>query len=208
MSNWDESLYRYYDDLYEFSDELCELEIGFICERHYGEQLVNCTATIDLWGCLCQTQVSKAGTSNYIPQLLWNVITCPDPWYQLLAHSSPYVSPIWRNDAAYARMPRFGAVLLRLSWQGNVFRIAGPLWGESTGRRWVLLAMGQWCRALMFYVFVLLVWTSYWIKDWVAGAWFETPWRICDAAAMGRHWTKGNVIEVVPNILTDQLIAI
>ena len=24
----------------------------------------------------------KAGTSNYIPQYMWDVITCPCPWYQ------------------------------------------------------------------------------------------------------------------------------
>ena len=28
-----------------------------------------------------QKQVSWAGTSNYIPQYLWDVITCPCPWY-------------------------------------------------------------------------------------------------------------------------------
>ena len=29
------------------------------------------------WGLVCQKQVSKAGTSNYIPQYMWDVITCP-----------------------------------------------------------------------------------------------------------------------------------
>ena len=36
-------------------------------------------------GLLCEKQVSRAGTSNYIPQILWEVITCPCPWYLLLA---------------------------------------------------------------------------------------------------------------------------
>ena len=39
-------------------------------------------------GVLCQKQVSRAGTSNYIPQKLWDVITCPCPWYLLLAQHS------------------------------------------------------------------------------------------------------------------------
>ena len=29
------------------------------------------------WGVLCQEQASRAGTSNDIPQNLWDVITCP-----------------------------------------------------------------------------------------------------------------------------------
>ena len=40
---------------------------------------------------LCQKQVSRVGTSNYIPQYLWDVITCPCPWYLLLAQHSPYM---------------------------------------------------------------------------------------------------------------------
>ena len=30
-------------------------------------------------GVLCQKRVSRAGTSDYIPQILWDVITCPYP---------------------------------------------------------------------------------------------------------------------------------
>ena len=34
---------------------------------------------------------SRTWTSNYIPQILWDVITCPCPWYLLLVqHSSIY----------------------------------------------------------------------------------------------------------------------
>ena len=39
-----------------------------------------------LWGLLWQKQVWRAGTVSYIPQYLWDVITCPCPWYLLLAH--------------------------------------------------------------------------------------------------------------------------
>ena len=37
------------------------------------------------WGVLCQKQVSN----NHIPQFLWDVITCPCPWYLLLAQHFP-----------------------------------------------------------------------------------------------------------------------
>ena len=38
-----------------------------------------------IWWVLCQKQVSRAGTSIYFPQYLWDVITCPCPRYLLLA---------------------------------------------------------------------------------------------------------------------------
>ena len=41
-------------------------------------------------GGVYQKQVSKAGTSNYIPQIQWDMITCPCPWYLLLAQHSWY----------------------------------------------------------------------------------------------------------------------
>ena len=40
-------------------------------------------------GVSCQKQVSRTGTSNYIPQYLWDVIICPCPWYPFVVqHSS------------------------------------------------------------------------------------------------------------------------
>ena len=39
-----------------------------------------------IWGLVWQKHVSRAGTSNYIPQILWDVITCPCPWYLFLTH--------------------------------------------------------------------------------------------------------------------------
>ena len=43
-------------------------------------------------GMLHQKQVSRAGTSNYTPQFLWDVITSHCSWYLFLAqHSSFYI---------------------------------------------------------------------------------------------------------------------
>ena len=40
-------------------------------------------------GMLCEKQVSRTGTSNYTPHILWDVITCLCPGYLLLSqHSS------------------------------------------------------------------------------------------------------------------------
>ena len=44
---------------------------------------------------VCQKQVSRAGTSNYILQILWYVITCPCPWYPLLTQKSS-TDKAWR----------------------------------------------------------------------------------------------------------------
>ena len=35
------------------------------------------------WWFMCQKQVSRVGTKNYIPYILWDVVTCPCPWYLL-----------------------------------------------------------------------------------------------------------------------------
>ena len=39
---------------------------------------------------LRQKQVSRAETCNSIPQMLWNVITSPSPWYLFLGHHSAF----------------------------------------------------------------------------------------------------------------------
>ena len=36
------------------------------------------------WGVFCQKQMSRTETSNYIPQYMWDVITCLRPWDMLL----------------------------------------------------------------------------------------------------------------------------
>ena len=46
-----------------------------------------------IWGLLCQEQVSRAWTCNYIPQYLWDVIIYPCPWYLLLAQHFWYILP-------------------------------------------------------------------------------------------------------------------
>ena len=45
-----------------------------------------------VWGVLCKKQVSRAGSSNYIPRYLWDVITCACPRYPILAQQQQ----VWR----------------------------------------------------------------------------------------------------------------
>ena len=42
----------------------------------------------DIWGLASQKQASRVGISNYIPQYLWDVISCPCHLYLLPAHKS------------------------------------------------------------------------------------------------------------------------
>ena len=48
------------------------------------------------------------------------------------------------------------------SWNGNIFRVAGPLCGEFTGHRWIK-PKGQWRGALMFSL--ICAWTNDWANN-------------------------------------------
>ena len=38
-----------------------------------------------MWGLVCQRWLSMIGTKVNIPQILWDVMTCLEPWYRFLA---------------------------------------------------------------------------------------------------------------------------
>ena len=69
----------------------------------------------------------------------------------------------------------FSSCLWLLHWHeimvtssnGNNFRVTGPLWGESTGYRWIPLTKGQWRGALMFSL--ICDWTNGWANNRGAG---------------------------------------
>ena len=66
---------------------VCLLNINIVVKM---ETMNVHSAICSIWTILagCQKQVARAGTSNYIPQILWDVMTCPCPWYLRLAHKS------------------------------------------------------------------------------------------------------------------------
>ena len=67
------------------------------------------------WWVLCQKQVSMAGTSNYAPQYLWDVITCPCPWYLLPASCTTHL-----NSYSIAVEKRTWCILWRWHWKANI----------------------------------------------------------------------------------------
>ena len=67
---------------------------GLVQERCHSSVLamelrLSCSNPSICW-LVCQKQVSRTGTSNHIAQILWDVITCPCPWYLQLARKSLY----------------------------------------------------------------------------------------------------------------------
>ena len=55
-----------------------------------------CMEDVYRWGVLCQEQCSRAETSNYIPQILWGVITlsaCDTCFW----HNTPHTALQWRH---------------------------------------------------------------------------------------------------------------
>ena len=87
-------------------------------------------------GILCHSKVSRAGTSNYIPQTLWDVITCPpaiDTCFWLLYRSvllmiynqNPHLS--WVSDLSTYRL---------IYWMGiskcALFETSFSLWSIVT----------------------------------------------------------------------------
>ena len=55
--------------------------------------------------CYCQLRsfVSEAviySRNEYIPQILWDVITCPCPWYLFRSHNTPRLSVVGKKQKA------------------------------------------------------------------------------------------------------------
>ena len=64
---------------------------------------------------------------------------------------------------------------MKTPWQGNAIRFTFPLWGESTGHRWIPITKVQWCRARCF---ALLARTTH----CKISRWFEMSWLSCHVA--------------------------
>ena len=71
-----------------------------------------------IWWIVCQKQVSRARTNNYIPHYLCGVITNPWPYY-LLLYSAQVLPKLHRSEC------------LMMSWWRHTVRIAGPLSGNN-----------------------------------------------------------------------------
>ena len=69
------------------------------------------------WTLVCQKKVSRAGTSIYIPQYMWDVITCPCPWCHDVSFWH-YSSPVIRQEHI---QPLVCSWWLRLHCLGNIW---------------------------------------------------------------------------------------
>ena len=81
-----------------------------------------------------------------------------------------------------------------IKWKG--FRITGPLWGESTGYRWIPLTMCQLCGVFLD---ISLKRTNEWIawnkllsKQWRL-CWLEMLWQPCSVTLMIMLCNKRNI---------------
>ena len=75
------------------------------------------------WRVLRQKQVSRTGTSNYNPHILWGVIICPCPWYLLLTqHSSTVLICDWIRFSSSVVITIFRSRWLHPHWTRNIHR--------------------------------------------------------------------------------------
>ena len=83
--------------------------------------------------------------------------------------------------------------IMMTSWNGNIFCVIGPLWGESTGHRWIPLTKSTDAELWSFLVFFDL-YLDKWFSKQSGRRWFETPshslWRRRNVASSGHTEIK------------------
>ena len=94
----------------------------------------------------------------------------------LRRHMASLVNMMWYNHIRHTVNEND----MMTSWNGNIFRVAGPLWGESIGDRWIPLTKPV-TRTfdVVFDVRLDKRLNRQW-KCW----WFETPLCSCDVTVM------------------------
>ena len=87
-------------------------------------------------GVLCQKQVSRAGTSKYMPRILWDVITCPCcPWY---LHNTPLSwEEFCRLAVPVGRMDLVGKICDIQNWFNALTATINTSQPEEYGRHFV-----------------------------------------------------------------------
>ena len=141
--------------------------IRFSHVRHKHRGLNN------MWGVFCQKQVSRAGTSNYTPQILWDVIASPCYWYLLLAQ---HASQAFRTSNTWWRHQMETISALLAVCAGN-----SPVTGEFPAQR---------PATRSFDIFFDLGLYQQLSKQW-RRRWFKTPWhslwRYCNECCWERY---------------------
>ena len=82
---------------------------------------------------------------------------------------------------------------MMIAWDGNVFRVTGPLWGESTDYPWIPITKSQRCWPSIFLFDVCLNKELIKQSSW---RWLETPWRLCDVTVMDEPIVLTNNLKI------------
>ena len=107
---------------------------------------------------LCQKHVSRSGTSHYIPQCLWDVITCPCPWY--LSMSQHFSYSVHTKHYAH-RLPFCDLISVDF---GHIFHIKDYFAG--TGKLVLLIyKYWNWCRCIQRKDSAGVILTASWFND-------------------------------------------
>ena len=77
-------------------------------------------------------------------------------------HASPWVG-ITRIVLGTDLTPVYGYLSMMTSSNGTIFRVTGPLWGESTGHRWIPLTKARDAELRVFSF--TCVWTNGWVNN-------------------------------------------
>ena len=104
--------------------------------------IYTCVSVIDIWTYMVQNQSSICSLYWFEARLEWRHLK--------FIWSIPNITGHWKwkkatecIDLAYCWQ------IMMASSNGNIFRVTGPLWGESTGHRWIPLTKANdtelWC---------------------------------------------------------------
>ena len=92
--------------------------------------IFRCWSLTWLWGLVCQKQVSRVGTCNYIPKILKVAINCPGPFVpQVVIYHPSLGIDVFTNKMR----TRFNDDIINV----NIVRVTGPLYVEFTANRWI-----------------------------------------------------------------------
>ena len=81
---------------------------------HY-DVIVMCGRPTNIWELACQKQVSRTGASYYIPQYVWDVITCHCHWIGLHPFKD-YTSPSGHFSHKYLILTQMSTCMREVSW--------------------------------------------------------------------------------------------
>ena len=139
--------------------------------------------------------------ANTISLVLWNLfllsifiimlgLSKPDIIFVISVHNKTCYKVRCQMKTIFEhnrRLGRSAGQSMITSYNGNIFRVTGPLCGESTGHRWITLTKWRWAL-----IFSLICSLNKRLSKQSSGWWFEKPsrslWRHCNATRNHYCW--------------------